>query len=350
MLFAWLRARPQPGGRRPETARGAAVREPGRPEDEYFADGVTDEVRGKLAALPGLEVIARTSSVQYKQTTKSPQQIGRELGVEYLLTGTVRWEKEAAEPGRVRVSPELVQVCDAPRPGGRSRSTRRSPTCSRCRPTSRPGWPRRWTWRSARASRSDSRERPTENLAAYDAYLKGEEATGGLAIDLAAYRRAIDYYERAVALDSTFALAWARLSRAHSLLYAATPTAVGAAAAGQAAKRALALAPKLPEGYYALAYYHYVVQQDLTGAYEQSRRAWQLAPKDARFLALVALNEGALGHAEEGLEHLREAQVLDPRSVETATTTVWALVGLRRYPEALEAARRGSRSPQPISG
>jgi serine/threonine-protein kinase len=76
-------------------------------------------------------------------------------------------------------------------------------------------------------------------------------------------------------------------------------------------------------------------------AYEQSQRAWQLAPKDARFLALMALNEAALGRTEEALEHLRKAQVLDPRSVETASSMVWQLVGLRRYPEALQAAKRG---------
>ena len=61
-----------------------------------------------------------------------------------------------------------------------------------------------------------------------------------------------------------------------------------------------------------------MVNQDLTRAQEQSQRAWQLAPKEARFLALVAANELALGHDEQGLKHLQEAQVLDPRSVETA--------------------------------
>ena len=62
------------------------------------------------------------------------------------------------------------------------------------------------------------------------------------------------------------------------------------------------------------------------------------------------LERAALGHTEEALEHLREAQVLDPRSVETATTTAGALVGVGRYPEALETAKRGSRLPQPTSG
>jgi tetratricopeptide (TPR) repeat protein len=103
----------------------------------------------------------------------------------------------------------------------------------------------------------------------------------------------------------------------------------------------LALAPKLPEGYFALAFYYYSVQHDVTRALEQSTRAWQLRPKDAQFLVVVAQNELDLGHTEEGLKHLREVQMLDPRSVETATRAVHALVGLRRYREALEAAERG---------
>src|SRR6185295_4648990 len=116
LLFAWRHGR---GGTVETTGpRRIAVlpfENLGGSADAYFADGVTDEVRGKLAALPGLEVIARTSSGQYKQTTKSPQQIGRELGVQYLLTGTVRWEKATPSGGtsRVRVSPELIQVTTA---------------------------------------------------------------------------------------------------------------------------------------------------------------------------------------------------------------------------------------------
>ena len=64
--------------------------------DEYFADGVTDDVRGKLTSLPGLQVTARSSSTQYKKSSKSPQEIGRELGVDWLLTGTVRWRRASA--------------------------------------------------------------------------------------------------------------------------------------------------------------------------------------------------------------------------------------------------------------
>src|SRR4029079_17038616 len=80
--------------------------------DAYFADGITDAVRGKLTALPGMRVIASTSSAQYRNTTKTPQEIGRELGVDYLLVGKVRWAK-GKDGSRVQVSPELIEVATA---------------------------------------------------------------------------------------------------------------------------------------------------------------------------------------------------------------------------------------------
>ena len=87
----------------------------GAPEDDYFADGIADEIRGKLTSLPGVEVIARGSSTPYKKTTKTPKQIAEELNASYLLTATVRWEKGGGA-SRVHVSPELVDVTrpDAP--------------------------------------------------------------------------------------------------------------------------------------------------------------------------------------------------------------------------------------------
>jgi serine/threonine-protein kinase len=310
-----------------------------RPEDQYFADGVTDEVRGKLTALPGLEVIARASSAEYKHTSKNPQQIGRELSVDYLLTGTVRWEKTTGGPSRVRVSPELVKVSTA---STKWQAPFEAPLTDVFQVQADVAA------RVAEAlglalgagERQRLAERPTQSLAAYDAFLKGEEALRGVA-DLTAYRRALDYYQRAVALDSTFALAWAQLSLVQSRVNCGTPTPAGAAAALKAADRARALVPSLPEIYFALAFYHWCVRQDVAQALEQSRRASELAPNNALFLTVFAQNELALGQTEKGLEHLRKAQILDPRSVETAARSVYALIGLRRYSEAMQAADRG---------
>jgi serine/threonine-protein kinase len=115
VLFGWLRSHGGEGAGASGVQRVAVLpfENLGRPEDEYFADGVTDAIRGKLTILPGLQVTARSSSGQYKKTTKSPQQIGRELGVEYLLTGTVRWEQAPGGQSRVQVSPELILASNA---------------------------------------------------------------------------------------------------------------------------------------------------------------------------------------------------------------------------------------------
>src|SRR4029077_16608050 len=106
--------------------------------------------------------------------------------------------------------------------------------------------------------------RPTENLAAYDAFLKGEATQGLILLNPTALRGAITYYEQAVALDSTFAEAWAQLARAHAgYSYTATPAPTTPGAAKRAANRAVALAPDRPESQLAIgAYYGSVLAED----------------------------------------------------------------------------------------
>jgi serine/threonine protein kinase len=84
----------------------------GSPDDEYFADGITEEITSRLAAVSGLQVISRTSAVQYKGTDKTINQIGEELNVQYAVEGTVRWERLGEGLGRVRITPQLISVPD----------------------------------------------------------------------------------------------------------------------------------------------------------------------------------------------------------------------------------------------
>jgi TolB-like protein len=313
----------------------------GAPEDEYFADGMTDEVRGKLASVSGLQVIANRSVAEYKRSAKSYQQIGQELGVQYLLIGKVRWEKQAGAQSRVRVSPELIDVS--------SSSTR---------------WQQPFdaaltdvfqvqgeiAGKVARAldvalgetERERIEVRPTQNLAAYDAFLRGEEASDRMStFDPAAMARAAAAYGQAVALDSTFALAWARLSQARSSIYGnGVPTPAGAAEARRAAEQALALAPDRLEGRLALGDYYTQVLNDYPQALAQYTLGQRAAPTNAELLTSAALAEQAVGRWEAALEHLRRAQSLDPRSPSTARRLAVTLLWLRRYPEALAASDR----------
>ena len=189
------------------------------------------------------------------------------------------------------------------------------------------------------SQRETLRERPTANLAAYDAYLRGEELLAQA--DPLALRSAITAYERAVALDSGFVLAWAHLSRANSFLYGqAGISAQVAERAHAAALRAQALAPGHFEAVLALADYYSYVVSDNAKALEQYALAQRSAPNNAEVLSGAALSELSLGRWEESLTHFRQALALDPRSARTAARLARSLVFLRRYPQALPAADR----------
>jgi len=186
-------------------------------------------------------------------------------------------------------------------------------------------------------------EKPTQNLAAYDAFLKGEQAANGLAAtDPPSLRKALAFYYQAVALDPNFAQAWARVSHANSNLYAnSVPTPALAERARQAAEKAVALAPDRPEGYLALGIYERLVSLDFNRALEQFEKGLRVAPADASLPTGIAQTEQGLGRWDAAVEHFRQAGRLDPRSVGNLRNLGRALLFLRRYPEAREALDRG---------
>ncbi len=343
-LFAWRRQEDRVPAATAAGPVGLAVLPfdtEGDTANMYFADGITDEIRGKLSALPALQIIARTSSNEYRHSTKPPEEIGRELGVQYLLTGTVHSEQRPGGGRRVRVSPELIQVAE-----GRSAVTK---------------WQQSFDTtladvfdvQSAVANRVADRlgvvlsppvqsqvaARPTQNIAAYDAYLRSLALGGN---DPPTLRRALESARQAVALDSGFAAAWAQISKTESLIYNnSTPTPAGAEAAHIAADRAVALAPASPEGYVARGLYKLAVAYDIPGAVAAYDTAVRLAPSSSDALSGLANGDAAEGHFDSALVHARQAAVLDPRSPGALDRLCRLLLWLRRYPEARSAAVRG---------
>jgi serine/threonine-protein kinase len=345
VLFAWRRTHVTGDGTGPKLLAVLPFENLGSPDDEYFADGMTDEVRGKLTALTGIQVIARGSSSPFKRTTKPPQQIAQELGAQYLLTGTVRWEKGPDGTSSVHVIPELVQVRSGAPPTTKWQQSFDAQLTSVFQVQSD------IAGRVARAldvalddsSQQRLAEPPTANLAAYDAFLRGEEITQGFAVgDPTVVRRALPYYEQAVALDSGFVQAWARISIAHSTLYFnGTPNPGDAEGARRAAERAVALAPDRAWGHAVLGSYYVFVLGDNVRSLAEFTEAHRLAPGSAPILASLARNESAHGQWQLGLEHMQQAQRLDPRSVPAIRRYGDNLLSLRRYPEALEVFDRG---------
>jgi serine/threonine-protein kinase len=311
--------------------------------DAYFADGMTDAIRGKLTALSNMEVIARASSVQYRATSKSPSEIARELGVRYLLTGTVRWAKGPGNTSSVQVSPELVEVAGDGAAASRWQQPFDAEMANVFRVQGEIAEKVTQAMRVAVGGSDQARlvEVPTRNPAAYDAFLRAEAMywTGSNAPGH--IRRTVAEYERAVTLDADFALAWGRLARARSFLYGnGVPTPELARQAREAADRALRLAPAATIGHQALAAYYTNVDRDPSRALAELETARTATPNDPDVLARLAGAYASLGRMEDALRSARAAQQLDPRSVGPAAQLYVILSRLRRYPEAREAADR----------
>ena len=304
----------------------------GAAEDAYFPDGMADELRGKLAGLTKFRITARASSDQYRHSSKTPKEIGRELDVTYLLTATVRWAKASDGTSRVQVVPELVRA-----------------------ETGEIAWQQPFEANLTDIFQVQARiagqvasalgavlgagearhlsDQPTSNLAAYDLFLRAGAVKGS---GLAKVRQRIALLEQAVTLDSTYARAWASLSGDLSALYEnGAPDPAVAMRSLRAAERALLINPDDPSGYLAMADYHYAVTRDAKQAEEQILRGLRLAPRDPSLLGTAAKIERQTGQFDAAVAHLRQALGLDPRSIGTLNVLQTTLLWLRRYPEAL---------------
>jgi len=308
----------------------------GTADDAYFADGIGDEVRGKLARVNGITVIASSSASQYRGSAKTPQEIAKELGADYLLVGKVRWAGPAGGTRRVQVVPELVDGRTGATTWSQSFDTDvvdvfevQSQIATQVA--------------SALGAQLGSQEeeqlaaRPTENVAAYDLYLKGKALISN---EPATQRQAASYFEQAVALDSTFVDAWARLSRALGQVYNGGNRDPGVAERSrQAMERAIALDSTGPAGYAAAASYYAVVAPDPAKATAATERALRAAPNDAGILALAANADSRSGRVESATLKLEHAREIDPRSLSTLSALQAIYVQQRRYREARDVGQ-----------
>ncbi len=341
VLFAWRRSTTGSGGAASgvKTLAVLPFENLGSADQEYFAEGMTDEIRGKLAAVTGLRVIASGSSEQYKKTTKLPQQIGQELGARYLLTGKVRWEKAADGTSKVRISPELVELSEGGAPSTKWQQAFESVLSDVFKVQADvAGQVVQALNVSLGASAVEQLgQRPTTNLQAYDLFLRGQGTVGN---DPPTLRQAIGYYEQAVALDSTFVDAWAQLSRALGTLYsnsARTPD-VGVRAKA-AALRALALRPNGGPGHAAMASYYTVVATDLEQADREATAAVSLSPNDVNVLGMAGMVASRRGRFDQAASYFQQAIRLDPLSLQAKGRSGDLLLRLRRYAEAETASQ-----------
>ncbi len=300
--------------------------------DAYFADGVADEVRGKLAQVHGLTVIASSSAGQYRATTKTPQQIARELNVGYLLIGKVRWVGAAGGPRRVQVVPELVNGTTGATTWQQTFDTDVSDVFAVQAQIATQVAAALGTQLGTQEQRALTR-RPTASAAAYEVYLKGKALTS---VDAGTQRLAASYFEQAVALDSGFVDAWASLASALGRVYSnGSRDPVVAARAGEALRHTLALDPNGAQGQMAAVRYYGTVAPDPARSAAAIAQALRAAPNDADVLAVAASSDMGAGNLDAGIAKLERARDLDPRSATTLSSLQQAYVFKRRYSDAL---------------
>jgi TolB-like protein/predicted Zn-dependent protease len=300
------------------------------PENAYFADGIQAEVLTRLAKIADLKVISRASTQQYQSEPGNLSEIAKQLGVANILEGTVQ---RAAD--QVRVNVHLVNAQTGSQLWAETYDRKLSDIFvveSEIAKGIAESLQATLTGREEQALAA----KPTSNPEAYDAYLRGLafEARSNYSSD--ALFKAIDFYDLAVRLDPNFALAWARLSGAHALLYfnRGDSTAARRDAARVALENAQRLQPDSPETLLFLGYYQYWVLRDYAMAKATFGRVSKMLPGNSQVLYALGAIARREGHWDESVAYWERGLALDPRNTALLIEVAWTYAALRQFPTA----------------
>ena len=277
----------------------------------YFADGIQDEILTRLSKIADLKVISRTSTQHYKSAPANLQEIARQLKVAHILEGSVQKSGDA-----VRVNVQLIKAANDSHLWADTFDRKLTDIFSvesdvakaiadqlRAKLTGR--------------EEQEIAAKPTDNLEAYDAYLRGLAYTLKTGNTPANSLGAQKYLSEAVRFDPKFALGWALLSRVNArgfLTLNLQPTVNLREEARQAAETALTLQPDLGEALYAKGYYHYACLKDYDAAVRYFERASHLLPNSSEIPAALAYVTRRQGQWDRSESHFNEAERLDPRN------------------------------------
>ncbi len=348
-VFAWMRTRapdaPVAAGGTTSGAGAATigtvavlpfVNTGGDAKDEYFSDGMTDELAHALSKLPGLRLAGRSSSFAYKGKSVPATDIGKALSVAGIVEGTVR-----RAGNRLRITVQLTSTADGKSMWESSYESASGDVFqvqdSVTRAVVAAIAP---TLKGAGPAVAAVQSRGTDNAQAYDLYLRGSYlfAKRGAA----ELNKAVELLEQATAADPKFARAFATLATAYAIhpnYDARVPVAPSFAKAEKAARQAIALDSTIADAHVALGLVR-LRQFDAATADAERATAMRLEPNNALVRHWNAITILTRGRFEEALKEIREAEALDPGSATTVNTETSALHALRRYDEAYRVLRR----------
>jgi TolB-like protein/Tfp pilus assembly protein PilF len=304
------------------------------PDNEYFSDGMTEELIDALAQVEGLHVASRTAVFALKDTKLDLRAVGARLGVSTVLEGSVR-----KSGSRLRILAQLTDVAD-----GRLLWSERFDRDDRDVFAIQEDLARTIVG-TLRANLLGTLDDPvprryTENLVAYNLYLRGRHAWNKRT--QAGVTAAIDYFDRAIAEDPGYALAYTGLADSYALQldYRAAPVAEGMTHAKEMAQRALALDDTLAEAHTSLAWVTFIYEWNWEAAGKMFRRAIDLNPRYATARQWYSWYLAALGRIEESLAEGRRAAALDTGSVSVQRSLGWLYYFARQPDRAMQQLRR----------
>ena len=295
----------------------------------YFAEGIQDEILTRLSKIAALKVISRTSTQKYKSAPDNLREVGKQLGVANLLEGSVQKVANA-----VHVNVQLIRAATDEHLWAESYD-RELQNIFGVEGEVAGKIAEALNAKLTGAEEKALADKPTTNLAAYDAYLHGRsiEATR---FDIPSEQQAAADYATAVQLDPAFALAWSHLARVRSFLYfnAIERDVNSPAAIKEAADRAFALQPELGEAWIAQGSYRYLVLHDFPRALQTFEEAVKRLPNSADAFGEMAFVERRMGRWDAAEAHFQKALQLDPRNLQLLIFTGETLGYLRRFAEA----------------
>jgi TolB-like protein/Flp pilus assembly protein TadD len=293
----------------------------------YFAEGVQDEILTRLSKIAALKVISRTSTQKYNTAPANLREVGQQLGVANLLEGSVQKAGNA-----VHINVQLIRAANDEHLWAESYDRKLDDIFGVEREVAQ-NIALALNAKLSGAEEQVLAQKPTDNSAAYEAYLRGKALMWEGNED--ALRTAIQSYEEAVRLDPQFALAWAGLSSAQSVgFYYMGPTPAARAAAEQSLAKAEALQPELPEIQLARANLGYFVIGDNKGVRDVLQQLHLIWPNNAEVIQLLAFTYQRLGQWQKAIDAFDQVIVLNPRYLQVRKFAAYTRCDVRDWPGA----------------
>jgi len=319
----------------------------GLPEDGYFASGMADEITSRLANVQGLGVISWTTATQYERKGKTVKQIGADLGVDYVLEGSVRWEHGQGRESRVRITPQLIRVADDTHVWA-DRYDRVLADVFAIQSEVAESTVAAMGVKLLPPEQARLKEFSTNDLEAYNLYLQGVELFGrGESCEI--FGSALEKLQAAVDRDPRFAQALAMTGTVHLTMYwiHCDQAQEHLVKGREAAERAIELRPDLAEPHLALGEYFYRGLWDYPRALEEFAKALKIQPHNSHAFLGTGFVLRRQGHLVEATEAFEKGLELDPRNVHALHHLAVCYFWAGRYADADRALGRAiALSPQ----